>query len=353
MPTLGGDPGRQEKQRLCPSCRMSISALATRCHYCGEEVARPKVEDRKLTINDLGGPAQNTFQISHSVLNALEAFRVEEGVSATATPEPKKKSRFGKKEASAGPSPQAVAAQTKAQSTMLLDELGLAPRPVSTSGSRRDPAWVTKIGVLGGFIAGILILFFGGVKGFAMISDYLEQRKNQDVLIVENRALQILEQKGDVVAALEAAMKSLRANPTPENEDIAAQVRRLVVREIETKLTVADWKQQDLRDASRIAHQAASIEPNDLLNKYLRLVEEETSVYFSSLRAVDVENATATFRRGTQETVVREGQPFWGRFILAKVQRDGVVVEDDMRKDSRNNNRRLWYGIDGQVRLQK
>ncbi len=357
MATMGGDPGQKgkEKERLCPSCRMAISALATRCHYCGEEVARPKVEDRKLTIQDLGGHSQNNFQVSGSVLNALEAFRMEEGVSGTAgTPIPDRKSLLGKKDAQAK-AEMAQAAQQQ-QKTMLLDELGLAPKAATPSVQRRDPAWITKVGVLGGFIAAIVILFFGGVKGFAMISDYLEQRRHANDPVVVNRAPEIIAQGGGVVAALEAAVEAHKAKPDEENEDILAQVRHMVADRIENSLNSPQWKLQDLKDASQLAHKAASIDPsNRLVNAYLDEIDKELEDYSFVINGIDYASKTATFKRmhlgRSQEVQVTQDEKLWGRFDVVSVQRDAVILLDNARETAPGTPRRIRVGVDQTVML--
>ena len=71
-------PRKDEKMRLCPTCRMEISVLATKCRYCGEEVGRPRDETRSLSISDLGGETVQHYAPSSSVMEALEAFRSEE-----------------------------------------------------------------------------------------------------------------------------------------------------------------------------------------------------------------------------------------------------------------------------------
>ena len=77
----------EEKTRICPSCRMRISVLATRCLHCGESVGRPKDETRELSTQDLGGETIYHRAPSGSVIDALEAFREEEDASAQAGPD--------------------------------------------------------------------------------------------------------------------------------------------------------------------------------------------------------------------------------------------------------------------------
>lgn len=347
MATLGGDPDQREKQRLCPSCRMSISALATRCHYCGEEVARPKVEDRKLTINDLGGPPENKFQLSGSVLNALEAFRMEEGVSET--PKPEKSSTMGKRPTDPGVTSPAQG------STTLLDELGLAPKPVKQVETRRDPSWVTKMGVLGGFIAAIVILFFGGVKGFAMISDYLEQKRLDELPKVVNRAPGLLAQ-GDVLGALEAAVEANKLAPNEENMDILAQIRHMIGDQVRQSLDSREWRKQNLIDASALAHKAASIDPsNRLLSGFIEQIDAELEAYTFLLLNIDRENRTATFRRQhngrSQEATVGQDEKLWGRFDVVSVLPDAVILVDNEREMGQGKLRRVRVGVDGTIML--
>lgn len=349
MATLGGDPDQREKQRLCPSCRMSISALATRCHYCGEEVARPKVEDRKLTINDLGGLAENKFQLSGSVLDALEAFRAEEGVSET--PKPEKKSLFGKRSTDSNPPGiEKPAQQQQPSGTSLLDELGLAPKPVKSVEQGRDPAWTTKVGVLGGFVAAIVILFFGGVKGFAMISDYLEQRRAGEEVVVVNRAPELL-RAGDLIGALEAAVEANKLKPDEENQDILAQIRKMVADQVRNSLDSPNWRRDDLSAASSLAHRAAAIDPsNRILGEFLKEIEEENEAYSFVLMGVDSDGKSAQFKRGGREVEVGEHERLYDRFDVVSIRRDAVILLDSKR-DTASGKRRLHVGLGNVIRL--
>ena len=73
----GHSEGR-DKTRLCPTCRSPISVLATKCKFCGDPVGRPRDENRKLTVDDLGGESASEFTRSEDVMEALEAYRREE-----------------------------------------------------------------------------------------------------------------------------------------------------------------------------------------------------------------------------------------------------------------------------------
>ncbi len=75
----------EDELRLCPVCRMSISVWATRCRFCGEEVGRPKREEKKLTMRDLGAPKQAAYKQSEEVRKALDDFRKSFAESAGAT----------------------------------------------------------------------------------------------------------------------------------------------------------------------------------------------------------------------------------------------------------------------------
>ena len=57
---------------------MTISVLATKCRYCGEDVGKPKEEQRELSVNDLGGENVHHRAPSGSVMEALESFRLED-----------------------------------------------------------------------------------------------------------------------------------------------------------------------------------------------------------------------------------------------------------------------------------
>src|SRR5690606_34714265 len=83
--------------RLCPTCRMEIRVLATKCRFCGENVGRPRDEVRALSIDDLGGETIRHYAPSSSVMEAIEAFRSETEASNPQVDDAGRKSIFGRK----------------------------------------------------------------------------------------------------------------------------------------------------------------------------------------------------------------------------------------------------------------
>ena len=159
------DKERPDKTRLCSSCRMEISVLATKCRYCGASVGRPRDEPRSLTIGDLGGEHFVHYAPSSSVMEALESFRAEETTSDGGTADIQSDSgedREGEEHSTALPE---LDERSRALASVAL--------PSQSSVSRyqkapQKPTWMRKVAYLGAFIAALALGPTGNLRAPAM-----------------------------------------------------------------------------------------------------------------------------------------------------------------------------------------
>ena len=130
----------------------------------------------------------------------------------------------------------------------------------------------------------------------------------------------------------------------------------MVADRIENSLNSPQWKLQDLKDASQLAHKAASIDPsNRLVNAYLDEIDKELEDYSFVINGIDYASKTATFKRmhlgRSQEVQVTQDEKLWGRFDVVSVQRDAVILLDNARETAPGTPRRIRVGVDQTVML--
>lgn len=329
----GGAQGKKEKDRLCPSCRMSISVLATKCRFCGENVGRPKDETRQLTIQDLGGETIVHYAPSHNVMEALEAFRAEE--SAAKAVEPPRKSLFGLR-GKAAPGPSASGSTTGLPE---LDErsraLASVAMPIRSAArpAPSGPVWTKKLGMLGGFVALIVILYFGTVQGWAMIKHWSADKDTGPG--VHNRAPEIMERGGPPIEALKAAMEALQQDNSTANLAIADQARQLVVAQVNQLLSKPDISDVDLQKASNLASQAFDID----VSRSRSLVELKSKAdrdnrdYALTVLSTDTESRPPRARLQLNDGTVldvRQGERVLDRFNVKLITADTVLLADTL-----------------------
>lgn len=334
---------REEKSRLCPSCRCAISVLATKCRFCGEIVGRPKDETRQLTIDDLGGETIVHYAPSSNVMEALEAFRTEEVVNRN-TPPPQKSSVFGFKSTPPAPAEPPRSPVTFAElneRTKALAALAMPTRP--SAAPPANPTWIKKLAVLGGFIAAMVILYFGIDQGYAMW-----KAGNTESNTYVNGAIAVMARGGDPTEAHRLALEALKVDPSPANKDVADQARMLLIEQVETILNVPQITLSELIRASNLASQAYQIDRNPTMKNLVDKVTRETIDY--SLRLVSSNPAAkeaelqlygpnntgpiVKVKQGGEVPRVGDagGTELGKRFILELVERDSVVLRDTLRK---------------------
>jgi ribosomal protein L40E len=328
----------REKTRLCPSCRMSISVLATKCRFCGENVGRPKDETRQLSIQDLGGETIVHYAPSSNVMEALESFRAEE--ATTKAPEPKKRSSiFGRKSAEPAPGERTAASLPELdERSKALASLAL---PTHTPTIRRQPetSWMKKLAFLGAFIAALIILYFGSTQGWAIIQGLTAQEQAPTWV---NGAPAVLAAKGDPVEALRLAAEALKHEKSAANQEIMSQAEAYFEEHVQGLLNAPRITIGKLSDASNLANQGWSVAPTRALQELRNEVERETMAY--SMHVVDIDtqrkppvaklkvyDPEKTFAQ--TEVQVRPDDTLWdGRFVVQSITEDYVRLLDTERK---------------------
>lgn len=352
--TIGGDRS-PDKMRLCPSCRMEISVLATRCRFCGEEVGRPKEEQRHLTVDELGGETIEHYAPSSSVMEALESFRSDETVRGTPNETKKKSSIFRKRPGDKEPEAKKDSGlpELDANSRKLADTFSSGPsnsRARSRKSAPASPSWMKIVGVFAGLSAAMVIIYFGGIQVMAIINS---SGSDDIARIPGNPALSYLEE-GDSLEALRQASKFESHYDTPDSRDVLKQARDAVQAEVMGLLTSAPYTKQNLREASRIVQEAHAADPSEPMLGLKELVDKELRDYALKLTSIDLASSPrqATFtvtgsNQAVAEITVAQGDTFLdGRFKLESVTATNGVKLVDLKRDQR----RLQLTQTGQLR---
>lgn len=330
-----------EEFRLCPTCRMPISVLATKCRFCGMEVGRPRQKEVRYSIQDLGGETRAMYQPSSDVTEALEQFRAEEFGQFTrefTDPNPldrepmhhsgssnPQSSGPGQSGGGGGDLPDLDARSRE------LAELVAGARPVSTSRPKPKPGppeWVRYAGMIAGGILGVLLIFYGGSYVAEILGGSQEEAPR-----VHNRAPEIIAAGGDPVAALDAALEAWRVTRASEHAAILEEARQYVLDHVEALLSEEPWAAANHRNALSIITRAAHLDGDSSLQEMRVLVEREVSAYNLVLVDVDREAGTARFMLNDPfadetEQTVRVGERVNNRFIVRSISSNQVRLED-------------------------
>lgn len=344
------DPDRlPDKMRLCPTCRMEISVLATKCRFCGEEVGRPKDEQRHFTVEDLGGETVEHYAPSSSVMEALETFRSDETVRSALKGQ-KKTSIFRR---SAKEKAEKEAVQGLRSGLPELDAHGRAlasVKPIGrqqTPGRRaRGPSWTKKVGAFAVLVAAILILWFGGVKVAAVIKDFVakDTTTNPVVQRVPNPAVAILNGEGDPLAALEAALKHRRSHDSPEARNTLERARAYTEKKVFDLLNAEPYSRDNYQRATKLVNTAHQVDPCDRFAELKATLLAEICAYRVQLKSSDTTVSPPQATLVLQDTnfiatevTVKEGETVLdGRFKVYLIMGDEVRLTDSLR-----NNRKL------------
>ena len=338
---------QDDEVRLCPICRSPISVWATKCKHCGAEVGRPRVEESKLTLKDLGGEAQNTYTVSGNVKDALESFRAEE-LSAQEEEyrqqDEVKKSWFGKRKAKAAP------AKDMSDSEHILPELDNYHKELAegmqeiTTLQKRDaarrarqqPAISRTIFIAAAVMAGLVLLYLGGSFAVPRIKEYFLAKNKKHTPICDAGDAQILLNQGaNTIRALEAAMEAVNCDATEENTGIAADVRGRFTKEMNDGLSADSYDELEMtRISGWIERAGLADKDNNDINILLDRVRADLRDYGLILDQIDLENKRAKFQliaknaAGEVEVWVERGELISGRFRVTRIRSDGVFFED-------------------------
>lgn len=342
-----GEPkSNEDEMRLCPTCRMKVSVWATKCHYCGEEVGRPRKEELKLTLKDLGGVEKTTYAPSGNVTGALESFRAEEATQTEAFNASRQKVGFlgrllGKKPPpppprASNPGLPELDEYNRNLSASLLDDLpGSSSMSISRSQMPRQQGSDLghKVLVLAGVLIALGALYFGGNFAWAKISDYIQSKNQVEEFIYNNRARDMLARGEEPIVAFEEAMTALGYNNTEENQTIAGEIRRLVLREVDDLMTQNPWRRTDQDRAYSIIQRALNADNSPQVRAKFESVADEVALYKFVLKSVDSTGTRATFRLNhpdfEPEATVEVADRLMDRFIVARITSRGVDLNDD------------------------
>jgi len=336
---------------------MEISFFATKCRFCGEPVGRPKEEVRQLTVHDLGGEDGTQYAPGEDVVGALEMFRQEE--IARIQQEDTKKSWFHrqeKKKAAPGPGPVSPYSELPGLDPTSRDLASVGGFGRSTRPVAHEMLLTKKLAMLGGFVAAILIVYFGGGFVKAKYDDYMARKNAKPVVSVDNQAMAILQSGGSAVDALDAAMTALNTANTPENIEVANRVRGTVLEQVDALLNSDPWDLANLDKASNMASRALQLDPDTpALRKLAEGVKGEIFAYKMSIKEIDMQAGTVTLRvlypdRPEDLVVKKKGEKVLNRFEVKSIMRDSVRLSDTQRKGKSGLNREFKVFTDGSIK---
>lgn len=311
---MSGDM-QMEKSRTCPSCRCSISVLATKCRFCGETVGKPKVEVRQLSVDDLGGESTTHQAVSSSVLEALDAMRQETGTG-------------GEDESSSDASGMVGGAGID---TSGLDDFDQPSFRAHTT-KLRKPTVVDRLMTVVKIAAVIGVVAIIAIKVPPMFKSNSSKVNEIEFTPGPNLAPQILEENGDLLGALKAAVNAKKENSNAENDKIADDVVVRIEEDVESFLNASPWTMDDLNAASTMADSSARIFPSDATNALKMSVEQEYADYHMLLVDIDVDAKTAEFQLSDRKKAeVKIGELVAGRFKVVDIQSNAVYLKDTKR----------------------
>jgi hypothetical protein len=303
---------------------MQISVLATKCRFCGEEVGKPKEEQRTLSIHDLGGEQVHHNAPSGSVLEAMESFRAEETLSQQAESDEFSASGLGVPE-----SPDGDGSTPDFFSDESSKDSAYAKRYEKSSvGGNRATMLILGVVALALIVGGVVILpgMFAGLsenQADATIPDYV------------NRAPVILDRGGDPIEALEAAIEAIEIEDSAANRRIAEDVVAAIAERVEAQLNATPFHEDHIQEASKLASNASRMYPNDLTQELLDTVREDDRAYKMLLLGIEGDPKMARFQLqapGSPIEKVKVDDMLAGRFQVRSFSgRDSVVLVDTQR----------------------
>ncbi|MBX3177576.1 MAG: hypothetical protein KF886_09460 [Candidatus Hydrogenedentes bacterium] len=343
----------EEEMRQCPTCRMKVSVWATKCHYCGEEVGRPRKEELKLTIKDLGGGQRTTYAPSGNVTGALESFRVEEASQAEAFQASRRKRSLldrllGRR--TPPPPPEKSTATglgdldeySKNLSASLLEDLPVGSSSMSISRSQLPsparPVFLERLIQVSLVLIVLVVLYFAGGYVWGKAGAYLAERNRVEEYVYQNRAREMLASGEEAIAAFEEAMTAQRYNNTLENREIAEELRALVLKEVDGLLKRSPWSSRDHERAYQIMQRAVNVDTHSTVQSKFDRVTREIGMFKFVLKSVDPSGEKATFRLNNpdfpeREQTVEVADRLMDRFIVVRISSRDVDLNDvDGRK---------------------
>jgi len=324
---------------------MPISVLATRCRHCGEEVGRPRKEEHKFTMRDLGGDQKTSYTVSGNVMDALELFRAEQ----LAAQEAARKDRegtgstwFGKRPVPESTPSDPMISGLPPLDANSLDLAGLSSSPSKTAVPSRNyskygptPAEIAMR--VGGGIAAVIMVLMLGWFGWNQYQDYQERQELLRNPPRVSRALDMIAAGRPTLDALEEAIDAVRITESPENKEALETVRAKFIQEITALLDTNPFTHERLDEASRLVARAAIKDGSPAIQELQRQVNQEMDAYKLVLVKIDAVHAKAVFkvhgsRPDNDGVEVGVGDYVADRFIVQSVLPAQVRLLDTKRK---------------------
>lgn len=340
----------KDEMRLCPTCRVPISVLATRCRHCGVEVSRPRKEEKQLTLKDLGGDKASNYTISGNVMDALEAFREEQLNS-------QEQERIQREQASGtwfGRKPVAPPSGQRRpddlpeldQTSRELADLGpvqtvddLVTPSTRQARPRRNlgPTPQERLMQVGGGLLALVVLYFMATWGWGRYQNYLAEQEALRNPVYVSQALSMLESGRPLVSCLEEAVKAVGMTDSPENRAALEQVRQRVLDEIKKLLNAPAYSRETLDQASVLSARAAEIDDDPRLQDLNHEVKDDINAHTLILVEINVTSQRAKFKVHDPSAAEREqevgvGDYVGGRFVVQSIIEGQVRLVDSKRR---------------------
>lgn len=338
-----GKPLEQDPMRLCYVCRMPISVLAIRCRYCGAEIGRPRKEQETFTIADLGGEKVGTYTVSGNVTDALESFMMEERAQLEAEEreriEAERRSLAGRLRALVGADGAAKHRESNLDlkmGSLDINAISLSSSVLRSSTMRKKSLWEglgPRLLTVGAILAGLVILYFIADNAWRKVRESRAGEAVSEQFVYPNRALEMLASGATLVEAHQEAMLALKQNNTPENQDIARQVRARIVDDIKKRAYANPFDMSKLSNASRDMTVIGQHDPDTEIVQLMGTINREVGYFAFILTQVDGATGTATFRLNNpalaeKEQQVKAGDLLQQRFRVLEITANHVVLED-------------------------
>lgn len=314
-----------EKMRVCPSCRMQISVLATKCRYCGEEVGKPKDETRTLSIHDLGGEQVYHRAPSGSVMEALESFRVDETLQRTDADDLNK--------LDLGINAGNLPGMTRAPTAEDFDYKPKSPAPM-----KKPASGGSRMGLVGAIVVALVLVVVAITAGPSILEKLNAPPPAPPTVTHVNQAPGILARGGPAVEALEAAVEALGFEDSDENRRIAEDCVQALVKEVRALLDAPKFDSSKVTQASNLAARGVELYPNEATRQILEEAKTDDQAYKMMLVNIDRPTDTATFKlvtSGSPEVKVKEKDLIANRFYVQRVTGSQSVTLTDTKRNGR------------------
>jgi len=224
--------------------------------------------------------------------------------------------------------------------------------------AQRVPVWTKKLALVASFVAGVILLYFGGGFAKAKIDEYFGRKNAKPQVAVENRAIALLDANGPVNEALKAALEAVNAADGPENRKVLERAQKEVAKQVGALLDAIPWNAGLLDKASALINEAQSIDPGNPAFKDLReQVSEEAVAYKMTINSIDAAAGSVTLRisyldKPPDLVVKRKDDLVRGRFKVTRVGDKYVSFEDPARKSKAGVTRSFTLALDGSISVQ-